>query len=294
MRCFTAIVTAPNGLHARPCAMLTTLQTSYFPKDDIIAVNLATKQEAPLGSLMAVMLLALAPGSQLEFVTAMDEKTFQDLTDILTYLSFEATTDVQGRPDANYSTCRAVTECDGDRKLLIARLKAASEMGGGQRLFERVGEPPAIKSELSLPPAPGHPSVDKPAPNQVFISHSHNDVGFVNTEMVPLLRSAGFKPWFSVDSIRGADRWERSILEGLQGSQWFTVVMSPNATKSEWVRLEVHWASEHRQGKIIPIMMSECNPWEVHMRLGYLQYIDFRHEPKEGRNSLLSILTSHS
>ena len=294
MRCFTATVTAPNGLHARPCAMLAMLQTSYFPKDDVILVNLATKQEAPLRSLMDVMLLSLSSGSQLEFVTAMDEETFRDLVDILSSLSFDVTTDVQGRPDASYSTCGAVSECKGDRKLLIARLHAKSATAGGQRLFLPVDALPSIKSDVPPTPGPILPSVDKPESNQVFISYSHSDVAFVQGEIVPLLRSAGFKPWFSVDSIRGADRWERSILEGLQGSQWFTVIMSPNAIKSEWVRLEVHWASEHRQGRIIPIMMSDCNPWAVHMRLGYLQYVDFRLEPNEGRNALLSILTAHS
>lgn len=271
--------------------MLTMLQNIYFPKDDIILVNLATKQEAVLRSLMDTMMLSVAPGTQLEFVTAMDETTFQDLVDIVSLLCFQSTTDAQGRPDASYSTCSGVSECKGDRKLLIARLRAESTTSGAQPLFLAIG---MSTLGASAPPTAGwiHPSQDKPEPDQVFVSHSHSDVGFVQGEIVPLLRRAGLRPWFSVDSIRGADRWERSILEGLQASQWFTVVMSPNATKSEWVRLEVHWASEHRQGKIIPIMMSDCNPWEVHMRLGYLQYVDFRSEPENARNALLSILTA--
>lgn len=289
MRCYTARITAPNGLHARPCAMFAMIQT-YFPNDAIILVNSDTKGEAPLKSILDIMLLALTSGSQMEFVTAMDEETFQDLVDILSSLSIVPTTDFRGRPDADYAPCKAVTECKGDRKHLIERLRAEAAIADRQPLLLSLGENPPVKSAVQAAPLPNHPRVEKPTRNQVFISYSHIDLAFVQANLVPLLRSAGFDPWFAVDSIRGADRWERSIFEGLQRSEWFLVVMSPNAITSEWVRLEVHWASEHREGKIVPILISDCNPWEVHMRLGYLQYIDFRCELDEARNKLLSTL----
>jgi phosphotransferase system HPr (HPr) family protein len=294
MRCYTGSITAPNGFHARPCAMFTMIQNFYFPNDDIILVNSQTKGEAPLKSLMGIMTLGIKSGSQLEFVTAMDEDTFQDLVDILSYLSVVLTIDDRGKPDADYSPCEAVSECKGDRKHLIARLRAESALADRQPLFLPIGENASIKLTLPALPRSSHPSNDKPAPNQVFISYSHNDLIFVQTNLVPFLRSARFDPWFAVDSIRGADRWERSVLEGLQSSQWFLVVMSPHATTSEWVRLEVHWASEHREGKIIPIMIADCNPWNVHMKLGNLQYIDFRHELDHARNKLLSTLNRNA
>ena len=290
MRCYTATITAPNGLHARPCAMFTMIKRFYFPNDDIILVNSATKVETPLESIMGVMMLDIKSGNQLEFVTAMDEETFQDLVGILSSLSIVLLNDDRGRPDADYTPCKAVSECEGNRKHLIAKLRAEAAIAGRQPLFLPVGEKPTINSTLPAAPLPSHVSVNKSIPNQVFISYSHIDLVFVQTNLVPLLRSAGFDPWFAVDSIRGADRWERSILDGLQRSQWFLIVMSPNAITSEWVRLEVHWASEHREGKIIPIMIFDCNPWEVHMRLGSLQYIDFRRDLDQAQNKLLSTL----
>jgi hypothetical protein len=120
--------------------------------------------------------------------------------------------------------------------------------------------------------------------------YAHADLAFVQTTLIPLLGLAGLTPWFSLDSIRGADRWERSILGGLQTSAWFIVVMSPRAEGSEWVGLEVHWASEHRQGRIVPVMIAECDPWNVHMRLGNLQYIDFRAPSEQARSKLLAAL----
>jgi phosphotransferase system HPr (HPr) family protein len=290
MRCYTARVTAPNGLHARPCAMLTMIQNLYFPKDEIILVNSETKNETPLNSIIGVMMLSISSGCQLEFVTAMDEETFQDLADVLSSLSIIPATDQQGRPDADYDPCKAVSERKGDRKQLIARLRAEASIANRRPLFPRLGENPQVKSPARVAPFPDHSSLEEPIRNQVFISYSHLDLVFVQTHLVSLLRSAGFDPWFAVDSIRGADRWERSILEGLQRSYWFLVVMSPNAITSEWVRLEVHWASEHRQGRIIPIMISDCNLWQVHMRLGSLQYIDFQFELEAARNKLLSTL----
>lgn len=125
---------------------------------------------------------------------------------------------------------------------------------------------------------------------QIFVSYSTHDVSFVESDLVPAVRATDFVPWYSLDSIRAADRWERSILQALEASEQFLVVMSPNAIKSEWVRIEVHWATEHRLGRIIPIMIADCDPWQLHMRLGNIQYIDYREHPNEALDKLITAL----
>ncbi len=62
-------------------------------------------------------------------------------------------------------------------------------------------------------------STDRPV--RVFISHATLDRGFVEGEIVSLLQSHGIETWFSTDSIRGADEWQRRIRAGLEGCDWF-------------------------------------------------------------------------
>jgi hypothetical protein len=45
---------------------------------------------------------------------------------------------------------------------------------------------------------------------------------------------------------------------------------------SEWVQAEVHWALEKRKGRVIPILLRDCDPADLHLKLMRIQYIDFR------------------
>jgi phosphotransferase system HPr (HPr) family protein len=287
MRCYRATITAPWGLHARACAMLHTVRRLYFPKDEIILVNLKDQRHASMESIGGLMMLGVVEGGQVEFVTAMDEETFAAFEEVFSLLSYVPTTDSHGSSDVDYAqAAQPIWECEGDRRLLIYCLRVQSRVPGRMLLFS------PTQQNKRKPPVPIAPTQDKPDEKQTFISYAHPDLGFVQSDLIPLVHVAGLVPWFSNDSIRGADRWERSILSGLQTSAWFIVVMSSHAVASEWVRLEVHWASEHRQDKIVPLMISDCDPWKVHMRLGNLQYVDFRVHRDDAQSKLLSVLRS--
>jgi phosphotransferase system HPr-like phosphotransfer protein len=275
----------PLGLHARPIAFLCTIQKDYFPKDDIILVNLATKAEAPI-NVLGLFGLAAKEGHEIEFLAVMDDDSFGQFERIVLTLSYIPTVDSSGRSDWDYTPCFPLSHCKPNRTALITKLAEEAAGPGRQPMFVRLDQP--------KPQAPITPQVTPitapPEHTQIFVSYSYSDLAFVKQTLVPLFRRAGYRPWYSLDSIRGADRWERSILEGLQQSEWFAVAMSPHASASDWVRLEVHWASEHRQGKIIPIMIADCDPWQLHMGIGSLQYIDFRRQPDEAANKLLTLL----
>jgi hypothetical protein len=73
---------------------------------------------------------------------------------------------------------------------------------------------------------------------RVFISHSTRDRSFVEAELVPVLSGAGYGFWYSKDSIRTAELWERSIRAGLASCDWFTIVMSANSVASDYVKDE--------------------------------------------------------
>jgi rubredoxin len=142
--------------------------------------------------------------------------------------------------------------------------------------------PPPRRPVKTLEKKPGSPMEEDrrtgaPAvasrPRRVFISYSTLDIEYVQNVLVQELCRAGHQPWYSATGIRGSDLWERTIRRELDGSEWFIVVMTPNAVQSEWVRTEVHWAIENRRGRIIPIMLETCSPWDIHMRLGNVQHI---------------------
>jgi hypothetical protein len=125
---------------------------------------------------------------------------------------------------------------------------------------------------------------------RVFISHSSKDAQFVLTQLKPLLDRLGIAAWCSATDVRMASDWERQIRAALAQSDWFTVVMSPDAQKSPWVQAETHWALEHRPGRVVPIMARDCAPSEIHLRLGTLQYIDFRADPEDAAARLQETL----
>ena len=124
---------------------------------------------------------------------------------------------------------------------------------------------------------------------KIFISHSNQDRQFVEDMLVRVLHAHGIDTWYSKDSIMGAARWEREILQGLRDCDWFLLAMSPRSAASQWVKHEVDWAFSRRPGKIIPIMLDQCDPDDFHLGLAGIQHIDLRGDAAEAVNKLLAI-----
>src|SRR2546425_8786088 len=102
---------------------------------------------------------------------------------------------------------------------------------------------------------------------RVFISHSSEDAELIERHILPVLKARNIDVWYSRTSIQTAEEWERSIKRGLESSDWFVVAISSNSAKSRWVRAETGWAFGHREGKIVPILIEPCNPYDLHMLL---------------------------
>jgi len=122
-----------------------------------------------------------------------------------------------------------------------------------------------------------------------FISHATSDRAFVECEIVGLLRALGVTPWFAEDDIKSAEDWERSILSGLETSDWFIVLISSASVSSERVKDEVAWAIRKKPGRIIPILIADCDPEHINIRLPNIQHIDFRTQPNEARQKLITL-----
>jgi hypothetical protein len=111
----------------------------------------------------------------------------------------------------------------------------------------------------------------------------------VENDIVLPLESHGVQTWYSQESILSASHWERSILQGLKECDWFLVVMSERSARSEYVKDEVHWAVDNRPGRIIPVLMEDCDLTEFHIRLRRIEYIDFRQDYNAGCAKLLAV-----
>jgi hypothetical protein len=114
---------------------------------------------------------------------------------------------------------------------------------------------------------------------RVFLSHASPDRHFVEDVLVPLLQGHGIGTWYSREDIRGGEDFERKILEGLRDCGHFLVVLSPRSVASEWVRREVAWAEAERRGRIVPVLLADCRPEDLHLALKPLHLIDFRPAP---------------
>lgn len=124
---------------------------------------------------------------------------------------------------------------------------------------------------------------------RLFISHSSQDRDFVETRLRPLLHRHGLDTWYSKEDIRSAARWEKCILEGLKACDWFLVVVSENSINSPWVQTEVDWALEHREGRVVPVVIQRCDPTELHLKLRQIQRVDFHKDGESAVRRLLEI-----
>lgn len=125
---------------------------------------------------------------------------------------------------------------------------------------------------------------------RVFISYSTKDLEFVRNCLQPLMAELGAAAWCSASDIRLAADWERQIRIALAQADWFVVVLSPDALRSEWVQAETHWALEHKRGRVVPVMARGCTPEDLHLKLGTLQYIDFRQDLDLAKQQLTALI----
>lgn len=124
---------------------------------------------------------------------------------------------------------------------------------------------------------------------KVFISHSSSDQEFVEQELLNVLSRHGIDTWYMQTGIRSASDWEDTILEALELCDWFLVVLSTHSVVSEWVKDEVHWAISRRPGRIVTVLVEECDIYRLHIRLPRIQYIDYRADRNAARGHLLDI-----
>lgn len=114
------------------------------------------------------------------------------------------------------------------------------------------------------------------APREVFLSHAHQDHGFASRLAETLVRHA-VPVWYSPIRIQGAQQWHDEIGRALARCDWFALVLSPSAVRSEWVKRELFYALQQRryQQRIVPLLYKRCNFERLSWTLGSIQRVDF-------------------
>jgi TIR domain len=120
----------------------------------------------------------------------------------------------------------------------------------------------------------------KPAsvPKEVFLSHSHKDKKAL-LRLAEELRRHGVRVWFSERGITGAQQWLDEIGAALKRCDSFIVLLTPAAVASEWVKHEVTFAlgAPRYRGRLIPILLKDCDYEDLAWPLANLQIIGFPH-----------------
>ncbi len=169
--------------------------------------------------------------------------------------------------------------------------------GGWQSISFFEPEPPAPEPPTPQPAAP-QPVVTAPspealrsAPYQVFVSFSSEDRAFAEKEVIDVLHQHGIRTWSYIHDIDPAQVWDDEIVRGLEACPWFVVVLSPRAGTSKWVQNEVHWAYDHRKGRLVPVLLEPYSQVSsLSFKLQRIQHIDFTRDRERARQRLLETL----
>ena len=108
---------------------------------------------------------------------------------------------------------------------------------------------------------------------QLFISYSRADTTNVD-QIISRLENTGYSIWFDREGIRGGNKWRRQIVDAIEDSDFFLLMLSPNAVKSKYVQQELDCA-DGRSKTILPILIHPTAiPREMELQLAGWQRID--------------------
>ena len=114
---------------------------------------------------------------------------------------------------------------------------------------------------------PVQPSLD------VFISYSRSDSDFVR-KLNDALQIQGKTTWFDQESIPSGSDFQQELYWGIQGSDNFLFVISPQSINSPYCEDEVNYAGQLNK-RIITVVYQAVSPSDLPQRLSKVQWIDF-------------------
>jgi hypothetical protein len=168
----------------------------------------------------------------------------------------------------------------------------------GRKYFERLeiqskeSARPVLPQRSALPAAEeGAAPPTRTRTPTAFVSHATQDHPFVE-KFAADLRAHGVDAWFSKWEIKPGDSIRAKIEEGLEGCEYFIVVLSKSSIGRPWVQTELDAATVRKLNgnvrKIIPVKIEDCG--DLPPTLASLCWEDFSNQPYEA--ALNRVLTS--
>jgi hypothetical protein len=129
-----------------------------------------------------------------------------------------------------------------------------------------------------------------PIPKELFISHSSDDRKFVS-RLTQVLERHGIPFWYSRRNLVAAQQWHDEIGAALERCDWFLIVLSPAAVKSEWVKRELLYAlNDNRYSdRIVPVVAKSCQYKKLSWTLDGFQRVDFTNVFEDACPELLRV-----
>ncbi|MBD2200367.1 MULTISPECIES: TIR domain-containing protein [Calothrix] len=108
----------------------------------------------------------------------------------------------------------------------------------------------------------------------VFISYSRADSEFTR-KLNDTLQIQNKTTWFDQESIASGSDFQQEIYRGIETSNNFLFIISPNSINSPYCADEVEYAMQLNK-RIVTVLCREVEPSKLHPGLAKVQWIDFR------------------
>lgn len=112
--------------------------------------------------------------------------------------------------------------------------------------------------------------------SKVFVSYSRKD-SVVARKLIQDFKSLDLEVWVDWEDIPPAVGWLEQILQGVEGSDAFIFLVSPDSTTSEVCKVEVEHARKNHK-RIIPILVRDVDPNIVVPTIRDLNWIFLREQ----------------
>ena len=96
---------------------------------------------------------------------------------------------------------------------------------------------------------------------KIFVSYSRKDA-IVARKIIQALKEMGQDVWVDWEDIPPATDWLEQIFRGIEGSDAFIFLVSPNSAVSEVCKVEVFHAAKNSK-RIIPVVLQHVPPQET-------------------------------
>lgn len=126
-------------------------------------------------------------------------------------------------------------------------------------------------------------------PNQIFISHAHQDET-IALQLAKTLEENGWKTWFTRRDIQAGESWGEAIDRGLEECGIMIVLLSYHSVQSNWVKTETYIAIDLEHKNEIRLFFVELEECKIPLLWNKYQRISIRINKDLNLKTLVKLL----